>query len=96
MPENKRPLPVAIDEAIQWMYAELDEQSRQDLKVMDKRQLIRLHRSYGLGIRNTLGLWRPDNPLMAQPELRGMFPDNASIYLIERLWEYLQDETNAS
>ena len=91
MAEN--PLPTTVDEAIQWMFNQLDEANRQKLKSMEKIDLIWLHHGYGAGIRNALNLWAKDNPLAAQPELRGKHPDSMSGYLIERLWEYLQDET---
>lgn len=95
MADEPRALPTTVQEAVQWMYEQLDAQSRESLKAMPQRDLILLHHGYGTGIRNELGLWSPDSSLMQQPELAGQFPDNASMILIERLWQHLQDENDA-
>jgi hypothetical protein len=91
MSDEETNLPATVDEAIQTMYAWLDEENRQILKAMQEHELIRLHHGYGTGIRNGLGLWGQNTALMTTPELKGMHPDDMSTYLIQRLWRYLQE-----
>ena len=87
-------LPTSVKEAIPYMLSRLDEESRANLKAIPRNDLIQLHRSYGMGLRNGLGLWGQNKELLSDPELQGMHPDDISHYLIEKLWDFLhaQDE----
>lgn len=82
-------LPETVDDAIQYLLAQLDDENRTALKNMKREDLIQLHRSYGMGVRNTLGLWGSNAKLRADPEIAGMFPDSAALHIIERLWDWL-------
>lgn len=82
--------PHTVEEAIQLMFSWLDLENRKILKAMPKTELWSLHHGYGTGIRNSLGLWNGKNPLLQLAEFKGMFPDDISMILIERLWDYLQ------
>jgi hypothetical protein len=85
-------LPETVDEAIQYLLSRLDDENRNALKNMKREDLILLHRSYGMGIRNSLGLWGSNQKLRADPEIAGMFPDSASNYIIERMWVLLNSQ----
>ena len=89
MSEQPEQLPTTVAEAIQYLYSQLDEENRTQLKAMPRDELIKLHRGYGMGVRNGLGLWGQNKALLSDPELQGMFPDDISHYLIEKLWDSL-------
>jgi hypothetical protein len=85
------PLPTSVTEAVAYLLARLDPQSRANLKAMRRDDLITLHHGFGTGIRNELGLWGP-SPIHQDPAVAGLFPDDLSQHLIERMWEALQAE----
>jgi hypothetical protein len=87
------PLPTTVAEAVDYLLARLDPENRKALRAMKRDELISLHHGYGTGIRNELGLWGPV-PIHQDPEVAGLFPDDISQHLIERLWEKLQSEAN--
>jgi hypothetical protein len=61
---------------------------------MAKHELIRFHHGWGQAIRNGLGMWRGNTALVKScSEHRDdgfEFPDNASMALIEAVWQHLQ------
>jgi hypothetical protein len=63
---------------------------------MTERELIRFHHGWGQAIRNNLGMWRGNHALVKScSELRGgdpVFPDSASMNLIEAVWRRLKKE----
>jgi hypothetical protein len=64
---------------------------------MAKQELIRFHHGWGQAIRNGLGMWRGNTALVKSCSERRQgddfeFPDNASMALIEDVWEHLQKE----
>lgn len=85
------PLPTTVAEAVEYLLAQLDRQSRQNLRTMRREDLISLHRDYGMGVRNSLGLWG-QSPINQDPEVAGLFPDDISQHIIERMWEKLQSD----
>lgn len=86
---TEQQLPETVDEAIKFLLSWLDEANKNALKNMKREDLITLHHHYGMDVRNTLGLWGSNAKLRADPEIAGMFPDDASIYIIERMWDML-------
>lgn len=88
----ERPLPETVDEAIQYLLSLLDETSQNNLKNMKRDDLGDLHHTYGAGVRHALGLWGTNPKLCANPEIVGMHPDDASIYIIKRMWDYLNSQ----
>ena len=87
-------LPETVEEAIQYLLSKLDEENQNELKNMKREELIRLHRPYGMGVRNSLGLWGQNNKLCTDSEIAGMHPDDASMYIIERMWDRLRTQDN--
>ncbi|MBK9751364.1 MAG: hypothetical protein IPO91_31980 [Chloroflexi bacterium] len=90
MSDTNAPLPKTVDEAIQWMFAALSNEGRQQLKQMPEDDLWQLHRYYGMGIRNELGLWGKNPDLINAPDFAGKQPDEMSQILIVKLWRLLQ------
>jgi hypothetical protein len=82
-------LPTTVAEAIQHLLSLLDEENRAALKAIPRNRLIQLHHGYGTGIRNSLGLWGQNKALRSDPEIAHMHPDDASIYIIEQMWDFL-------
>lgn len=89
MSDQPKHLPTTVKEAVQHLLSRLDEESRTNLKDMARNNLGDLHHGYGAGIRSHLGLWGKNRPLMNDPEIAGMHPDDASIYIIEQMWDFL-------
>jgi hypothetical protein len=91
------PVLKTVDEAIAYLVSELDEKDRKLLRKMKESDLITLHRGYGMGIRNELGLWNSTTELLKDPDMaRFSNPDDMSMYLIERVWHRLQEMTDTN
>lgn len=92
MSDQPEPLPTTVDEAVQYLLAKLDEENRARLKSMSRSDLGSLHFGYGMGIRNSLRLWDKSQALLKDPEIAPLYhADFISHYLIEKLWEHLQE-----
>ncbi len=56
-----------------------------------KRDLILFHHRWGTGIRNSLGLWRGNEKLLAScGHGKPVHPDDCSIVSVETAWTLLQ------
>lgn len=82
-------LPETVAESIQYLLSKMDEVNQNELKNMKREDIISLHRTYGMSVRNSLGLWGSNAKLRSDPEIAGLFPDDASHYIIERMWDFL-------
>ncbi len=87
-------LPATIEEALDWMLDQLDDDSVEDLRNMDHKDLILLQNSYGAGVRGSLGLGGDNEPLIAdiQSHSSHLHPDDMGMFLVECLWVMLQDD----
>ena len=56
---------------------------------MEEDELIRLHRGFGMWIRNNFGLWKGNKALLMETGKR--HPDDASAVIITALWRTLRD-----
>lgn len=83
--------PLNIDAAAAAVLVELTAEQRQALKGTPRDRLIEYHFGLGMAIRNDLGLWNGNEPLLASAcEGKNCHPDDASMLIIERAWEQLQ------
>lgn len=60
--------------------------SSEDLKFFretEKKDLIGMHHSYGRWIRNSYGLWHPNNPFVVKGDLEDGHPDGLSMLVLE-------------
>ncbi len=97
-----------VDEAAELLLSELSDESKQNLRSMDKRDLIRLHFTYGMYVRNKL-LPQGGNQAIVQdctrrlglkpivlPDGREFGPifhqDGVSAVVIEEMWKRLQGD----
>ena len=82
--------PLSIDAAAAVIIEGLTVEQRQALKLTPRDRLIEYHFGLGMAIRNNLGLWNGNEPLLSSAcQGRACHPDDASMYIIERAWEQL-------
>ena len=93
------PWPVTCDEAAKRAIEKLGPAGEQRLRSLAKDELIVLHDSFGLNIRNGFGLWGGNDALLAScaAESAGATrdPDSVSMVIITRAWEMLHGERKA-
>jgi hypothetical protein len=78
----------------------LDDESRTLVKSTAYDDLIQFHFSWGMGIRNSTGLWSGNDALNRScAQLRGgsekIHPDDVSMIVIQEVWKILQVESDA-
>ncbi len=85
--------PTTIDEAVGVVVATLSDDERASIAALSKPELIGLHFGLGLWIRNNLGLWKGNEALLqAIRECdQAIHPDDASMVIIEAVWERLRE-----
>ena len=93
------PWPVTCDEAAKRAIEKMGPAGEQRLRSLAKDELIVLHDSFGLNIRNGFGLWGGNDALLAScvAESAGATPDpdSVSMVIITRAWEMLHGERKA-
>jgi len=85
--------PATIDEAVGVVIATLSDEDKAAMAAMAESELIGLHFGLGAWIRNNLGLWKGNDQLMraARECNQSMHPDDASMVIIEAVWERLRE-----
>ncbi|MFH1437170.1 MAG: DUF6794 domain-containing protein [Pseudomonadota bacterium] len=83
-------LPATIDEAVAFVLPQMSEEDKKTMRDTPKKDLIKYHHGFGTAIRNKLGLWSGNAELMKAAKAN--HPDDASMVIIEALWEKLQEE----
>lgn len=88
-------LPTTCEEAIKAIAEGLDEESITTLRETKKEDLIMFHFSWGMGSRNSYGLWSEKSPIRISCAKRvgekDIHPDNASGLIIEGVWELVHE-----
>lgn len=89
--DNITRTPKTVDEAVTRLISVLDNEHKQSIATMQEDNLIDLHFSLGIEIRNAFGLHDQDNPLLKS---LGYFvhPDDVSMVIINALWKKLTQE----
>jgi hypothetical protein len=93
------PWPVTCDEAAARAIAKLGPAGVQRLRDLSKEELIVLHDSVGLNIRNGFGLWGGNDALLdscAKDTGGTREPDAVSMAIITRAWEMVNGERKAA
>lgn len=98
-PAEAAPWPVTCDEAAARAIEKLGPDGVERLRSLAKDELIELHFSLGLNIRNGFGLWDGNQALLdscakgagATPE-----PDTVSMIIITRAWEIVHGERKSA
>jgi hypothetical protein len=78
--------PTTVEQAVQDILPRLTTADRSAIKAMRKDELIRLHFSLGMDIRNRDGLWSGNESLLVSACGQPCHPDAASMKIIEALW----------
>jgi hypothetical protein len=84
--------PKTLDAAVTVAIQQLPPAEQARLKAMKREDLIRLHHGYGTGLRNYLGLWRGNKDLIVSACGHPCHPDDASMKIIEAIWDKLQKQ----
>jgi hypothetical protein len=83
--------PRTLEAAVASILLDSDPQDMAKVAATKREDLIQHHMGWGMGIRNGLGLWRGNQSLLisacgGEP----CHPDDASMKIIEAVWEHLQ------
>jgi len=76
--------PKTITETVDRLLIVLDDEHKVAIAAMPKEELINLHFSLGLAIRNAFGFWDSKSPLLRA--CQSMHPDDVSDQIIDELW----------
>lgn len=83
--------PETVDAVVQMVISRLPEADQALVKNTKKEDLIKYHHGWGTGIRNYYGLWRGNRKLLLSAcDQKPCHPDDASMKIIEAVWERLQ------
>ena len=86
-------LPETVDEAVDRLMMVLDDEQKIDIATLQEYDLIYLHFTLGLAIRNAFRLHHADSKLLASCNT-AIHPDDVSGVIIKALWEQLKSAGN--
>ena len=81
--------PLTIDEAVGVVIATLSDDERASIAALARDQLTGLHFGLGLWIRNNLGLWKGNRPLLECTDAPNA--DDASMVIVEAVRRRLRE-----
>lgn len=84
--------PADVKTAVYTILKTMGEDSKKRVKETPKEKLIMFHHGWGTGIRNSYGLWRGNKSLITSACGEGCHPDDASMVIIEGVWEKLNEK----
>lgn len=86
--------PQTVDQAVDLLLTELNDEDKAAIRAMSKSDLIDLHFSLGMHIRNAFGLWQGNEALLRSCRGAGGYihPDDAGMVIIEALWRRLRTQ----
>jgi hypothetical protein len=82
-------LPETVDEAVERLMTVLEDEEKSEIRSMTEDDLIDLHFSLGMAIRNAFGLHELGSKLLASCGV--VHPDDASELIIRKLWFRLKE-----
>lgn len=91
---NQKQWPVTIDEAVGVVLTVLSDEDKAAIAAMSESDLIGQHMGLGRWIRNHLGLWQGNAPLMEDARQRDpsiRHPDSVSTMITEAVWKRLRE-----
>ena len=86
--QNNFRLPETVDEAVERLMTVLEDEHKAALAIMQEEDLVDLHFSLGMAIRNAFDLHVPWSKLLASYGV--VHPDDTSGVIISELWRALQ------
>ena len=95
IPPKRRPRqddwPRTVDEAVNLILIKLDDASKAQVKSTARADLVKFHRGWGMGIRNSYGLWGGNTDLLKScGDDKVIHPESCSAVIIEHVWQKLQ------
>lgn len=87
-PEN---WPTTVEATVTDIIAGLSAEDKETVRKSKRDDLIMFHHGWGTGIRNHYGLWRGNDKLIESACGEPCHPDDASMVIIEKVWEALQE-----
>ena len=93
--------PRTVAEAVDRIMVKLSHEDRTNIAEVGKKDLFVLHYDLGRFIRNEVGLWSDNIPLLLDcqrlkernnPDLPTIHPDDASMVIVEALWRRIRDQ----
>ena len=90
LPQTHPYWPEAVEHAVAELLGRLPDDDHDTIRRMAEADLVTLHFSLGLAIRNEFGLLAGNTALLAAYGSPDMHPDSASAVIIRVLWECLQ------
>ena len=87
-------MPKTVDDAIKRLIANMPLKFKVDLSKMDEGELVNLHFTFGVFIRNQFGLWNDNADLLNDcrklSDIDFMNADDAAAFIMEELWKRLR------
>ena len=83
-----------VVETVNDIIASMSEEDKETIRSTNKDNLIQFHHGWGTGIRNYYGLWRGNDQLREDACGKGCHPDDASMVIIEKVWESIRKDTD--
>jgi hypothetical protein len=80
--------PKTLDEAANWILANMSAEDLGRVRRTKRADLDTYHHGWGRAIRNAFGLWNGNTALLESSGC--VHPDECSMRIIERVWEQLQ------
>lgn len=82
--------PKTVSEAVKILLERMSLENQEKIRNTPREDLILYHHGWGTGIRNDFGLWGKNFELLK--DTGEQHPDNASMVIIEAVWEALQEK----
>lgn len=89
-PDPVDEMPKTVSEAVDRLLSAISEVDKALIRGVKKEEMIQFHHSWGQGIRNGFGLWGKNQALISSLPPEQRWADNASMFIIEAVWERLQ------
>lgn len=83
-------MPASVAEAVPIIIEQLSAEEVEQLRKLERNELIGLHFGLGMWIRNHLGLWEGNQSLLK--DTGKIDPDDASMVILQAVWEELQGD----
>lgn len=80
---------LSVNEIVEHQLKELPAETKVDFSKMAEDDLIMMHHTYGTWIRNSYGLWHPNNPFVIKNDLGDGHPDGLSMLVIKGIHKRL-------
>jgi hypothetical protein len=88
--QSSKDWPTTVDAAVHDILSNLSDEEKMQIRITRKDGLMQLHFGLVTGIRNRYGLLKGNDKLLLSACGHPCRPDDASVKIIEALWEALQ------